>query len=39
MVGVRRRRRRVMPSPVPLATYRLQFTKDFRFDDATKLVS
>ena len=27
-----------MPSPVPLATYRLQFTKDFRFDDATKLV-
>ncbi|MGN6570397.1 MAG: malto-oligosyltrehalose synthase [Pseudolabrys sp.] len=27
-----------MPSAIPLATYRLQLTKDFGFDDAAKLV-
>ena len=27
-----------MPPAVPLATYRLQLTKDFGFDDAARLV-
>ncbi len=27
-----------MPSAIPLATYRLQFTADFNFDDAAKVV-
>src|SRR3569623_14907 len=38
MGGLRGRRRRVMPSASPLATYRLQLTKDFGFDDAARLV-
>jgi len=31
-------RRRSLTSPPPRATYRLQFHKDFTFDDATKIV-
>ena len=38
VVGVCGDRRRVMPHAVPLATYRLQLTKDFGFDDAAALV-
>src|SRR5690606_16715757 len=37
MVGLCRYRGRVMPSAVPLATYRVQLTKDFGFDDAARL--
>ena len=37
MVGVCGDRRRVMPPPVPHATYRVQFTKDFTFDDAAAI--
>src|SRR6185312_4658497 len=38
LVGLCGDRRRMMPPVVPLATYRLQLTKDFGFDDAAKLV-
>src|SRR4029078_7945539 len=38
LVGVRRHRGRVMAGRVPLATYRLQLTKDFGFAHAAALV-
>ena len=37
LVGLCRHRRHVMPPAVPLATYRLQLTKDFGFDQAAAL--
>src|SRR5262249_14239861 len=38
MVGVLDDRRRVMPPAVPIATYRLQLSAAFTFDDAARLV-
>src|SRR6266481_426945 len=38
MVGVLEHRRGMMPSSVPLATYRLQLTPNFGFDQAAELV-
>ena len=39
VVGLRRDRSfDAMPPAIPLATYRLQFTEDFTFDDATAVV-
>jgi hypothetical protein len=38
VVGLRSHRGRLMASDVPLATYRLQLTKDFGFDDAAAIV-
>src|SRR5262245_64842600 len=38
VVGVLEHRRGMMPSSVPLATYRLQLTPNFGFDQAAELV-
>src|ERR1700753_1076183 len=38
MVGVLVFGRALMPPPVPIATYRLQFTPDFGFDAASAVV-
>ena len=38
LVGVLEHRRGMMPSSIPIATYRLQLTADFGFDNAAALV-
>jgi (1->4)-alpha-D-glucan 1-alpha-D-glucosylmutase len=38
MVGARRDRGSLVPPVIPLATYRLQLSRDFGFDDAARLV-